>query len=99
MRVVKAEPVRRWRFPVDGPWAGRAVRVERLGLAVTSVVVVFGLALTFAEQASEFSSARAALEAGHVVDLHALKSSNDLVPLLTMFPEPAERIAVSDSGV
>jgi len=32
-----------------------------------------------------------------VVDLQALKSSHDLVPLLTMFPEPAERIAVSES--
>ncbi len=92
MRVVKAEPVRRWRLP-----NGRAVRVERLGLAVTSVVVLFGLALTFAEQAFEFSSLRTALGSGRVVDLQAMKSSNELVPLLTMFPEPAERIAVAES--
>lgn len=97
MRVVKAAPVPRWTLPVGRPSTGRAVRVERLGLAVTSVVVSFGLALTFAGQASELSSLRTALESGRVVDLHAMRSSNELVPLLTMFPEPAERIAVSES--
>ena len=97
MRVVKAEPIRRWTLPVDRLSTGRAVRVERLGLAVTSVVVLFGLALTFTEQASQLSSLRPALESGHIVDLHTMKSSNELVPLLTMFPEPAERIAVSDA--
>ena len=97
MRVAKAEPVRRWRLRVDRPSISRAVRVERLGLAVTSVVVSFGLALTFAGQASEFSSLTTAIESGRVIDLHALKNRHQLVPLLTMFPEPAERIAVSES--
>jgi cell division protein FtsW (lipid II flippase)/cell division protein FtsI/penicillin-binding protein 2 len=75
----------------------RAVRVERLGLAVTSVVVSFGLVLTFAGQASEFASLRTALESGRIVDLHALKHRHQLAPLLTMFPDPARRIAVSES--
>jgi cell division protein FtsW (lipid II flippase)/cell division protein FtsI/penicillin-binding protein 2 len=97
MRVVKAEPVRRWRLPTGRLPTGRAARIERLGLAVTSVVILFGLALTFAEQASEFSSLRTALESERIVDLHAMKSSNELVPLLTMFSEPAERIAVSEA--
>ena len=97
MRVVKAAPVRRWRLPVERPSTSRAARVERLGLAVTSAVVLLGLALTFAGQASEFSSLKPALESGRVVDLHAMNGRHELVPLLTMFPEPAERIAVAES--
>ncbi|MBA2260757.1 MAG: hypothetical protein H0W18_17865, partial [Acidobacteria bacterium] len=95
MRVVQAEPVRRWRLPVSSLSTGRAVRVERLGLAVTSVVVLFGLALAVREQTAPFSSLRTELQSGRVIDLHAMKTSDELVPLLTMFPDPAERRAVA----
>jgi cell division protein FtsI/penicillin-binding protein 2/cell division protein FtsW (lipid II flippase) len=97
MRVVKAEPGRRWRLTASSASTERAVRVERLGLAVTSVVVLFGLAVTIAEQTSTFSNLRTGVEPRQVVELHQLKSRTELAPLLTMFPEPAERIAVSEA--
>jgi cell division protein FtsW (lipid II flippase)/cell division protein FtsI/penicillin-binding protein 2 len=77
--------------------AGRATRVERAGLVATSLVVLFGLALVASARTSEFDSARAALASGRLVDLGAMKSRTDLVPLLTMFPGPAERAVVSET--
>jgi cell division protein FtsI/penicillin-binding protein 2/cell division protein FtsW (lipid II flippase) len=97
MRVVKAEPVRRWRLTTSTTSAERAVRVERLGLAVTSIVVLFGLAITIADQISSVSNQRTGVESRQVVQLHELKTRTELAPLLTMFPVPAERIAVSEA--
>lgn len=95
MRIVQAEPVRRTRLSLDRLLGDRPVRVERLGLSVTSAVVVFGLLLSHAQQASEIADARQALSSGQLVNLHAMKSRTDLTPWLTTFPEPAERNAVS----
>jgi cell division protein FtsW (lipid II flippase)/cell division protein FtsI/penicillin-binding protein 2 len=55
MKVVQASaPPRRWR--IAGFASDRAARFERLGLAVTSLVLLFGLSLTYVEQTATFSA-------------------------------------------
>jgi cell division protein FtsW (lipid II flippase)/cell division protein FtsI/penicillin-binding protein 2 len=67
--------------------ASRAANIELLGLAACSVVVLFGLLLTLG--AREIGA-----QAGSI-DLHRLASPDELLPVLTMFDEPFERLAVA----
>lgn len=72
----------------------RTANIERLGLAACTLVVALGLALAYwgksaGDQAGTVSSG--------VVNLRELRSPEALVPLLSMFTQPAERQAVADA--
>src|SRR5687768_5147533 len=95
MRIVNAHPTatRRWRAADDAQ--ERAARFERLGLAVTSLVLLFGLWLTYVEQTATFSTFAADVQNGALVNLSSIRDESALVPHLTMFTERAERAAVA----
>jgi cell division protein FtsW (lipid II flippase) len=95
MRIVNAHPAttRRWRVSDDAQ--GRAARFERLGLAVTSLVLLFGLWLTYVEQTATFGSFEADVRNGELVNLSSMRDESVLLPHLTMFAERAERAAVA----
>src|SRR5688500_15092467 len=95
MRIVNAHPAttRRWRVADDAQ--SRAARFERLGLAVTSMVLVFGLWLTYVEQTATFSTFEADVQNGALVNVSSMRDESLLVPHLTMFTERAERAAVA----
>ncbi len=102
MRVVEASAVSS--HPgAPGAAAGRAARIERLGLAVTSLVVVLGVVLTYQGRTSEFAGTGDAVASGRLVNLSALESGADLGRLLERsgpagsgpFTSPVERAAVA----
>src|SRR5688500_9444747 len=109
MRIVNAHPAttRRWPFDSRSDAAslaqdrhvsdaqGRAARFERLGLAVTSLVLLFGLWLTYAEQTATFSTFEADVQNGALVNVSSMRDESVLIPHLTMFPERPERAAVA----
>src|SRR5688500_18478561 len=111
MRIVNPPPAttRRWPFDsrsdaaslaqdrrIAGDHAlGRAARFERLGLTVTSLVLVFGLWLTYAEQTTTFSTFGADLQNGTLVNLSSVRDESALIPRLTMFPERPEKAVVA----
>src|SRR5688572_21662 len=110
MRIVNPPPAttRRWPFDsrsdaaslaqdrrVGGDAQGPAARFERLGLTVTSLVLVFGLWLTYVEQTTTFSTFEADVKNGALVNLSSIRDESALIPRLTMFPERAERAAVA----
>ena len=64
----------------------RSLNIELLGLAAASVVVIFGVALTFAAKVGSPD-----LAPDGVIPLYALKAPSDLEPALTMFETPHER--------
>ena len=78
-----------------GDAQGRAARFERLGLAVTSLVLLFGLWLTYVEQTTTFSTFEADLQNGALVNLSSIRDESALIPRLTMFPERAEKAVVA----
>lgn len=77
-----------------GPRSGarRAANIELLGLLACSILVAAGLGLTYAGRLAQ-------LEAGQrstpPLDLHRLRGPADLLPLLDMFEQPAERDAAA----
>ena len=73
------------------PGTTRALNLELLGLVAASVVVMFGIFLTHAARTARLSETGA----GGTTPLHALKSAQELEPLLTMYGSPAERQAVA----
>jgi cell division protein FtsW (lipid II flippase) len=98
MRVVQtAAPIRsgyrRW-----APGSDRDARVERLGLAATSVVVALGLGLAYAGQTADIEACDGA-RSPCVVNLSTLRHAADLAPWLTMFDEPHERDVVAQAIV
>ena len=100
MRVIApAESLpRRRRFvfarPHAAPSVKRGLNIEVLGLVVATVVVLSGLILTHAARTARL--AETAPPSG-VTALHALKGSDELEPLLTMYASPFERQAVARS--
>ena len=97
MRIVTPPPAatRRWR--VAGIPHGRVARLERLGLAVTSLVLLLGLWLTYAEQATTFGSVEADVREGALVNLNTMRDERALIPHLTMFTERAEKAVVASA--
>jgi cell division protein FtsW (lipid II flippase) len=73
----------------------RAARIERLGLTVTSAVLLFGLWLTYTGQRADAGPAAADLSAGRVVNLSALSDARALLPALAIFKDAGERAAVA----
>lgn len=64
----------------------RPLNIELLGVAAASLVVLFGIVLTYAAKTGAVD-----LAADTVVPLYALKGPADLEPVLTMFDAPYER--------
>jgi len=70
---------------------------ERLWLAAASVVVAFGLLLTYGSKTEGFDAMRAQLEAGTVLDLNALPPTDTLIPFLTdHYADPRDRRFTAD---
>ena len=111
MRIVNPPPAATRRWPFDsrsdtaslaqdkriagGHAPGRAARFERLGLTVTSLVLVFGLWLTYVEQTTTFSTFEADVKNGALVNLSSIRDESALIARLTMFPERAEKAVVA----
>jgi cell division protein FtsW (lipid II flippase)/cell division protein FtsI/penicillin-binding protein 2 len=95
MRIVTtADPTRR-RWRAGGVAPSRASRFERLGLAATSLVLLLGLWLTYAEQTATFVTVPTDLQNGALLDLTAIRDEAALIPYLTMFPQRAEKTVVA----
>ena len=95
MRIVNPPPAATRRWHLAGDAQGPAARFERLGLAVTSLVLLFGLWLTYVEQTTTFSTFEADVQSGGLVNLSSVRDQRALLPRLTMFPERAERTVVA----
>jgi cell division protein FtsW (lipid II flippase) len=95
MRIVSLPPATTRRLHVTGEGPGRAARFERLGLAVTSLVLLFGLWLTYVEQTATFSTFAADVQDGALVNLSSIRDEGALISRLTMFPERAEKAMVA----
>src|SRR5688572_292077 len=111
MRIVNPPPATTRRWPFDsrsdaaslaqdrriagGDAPDRAPRFERLGLTVTSLVLVFGLWLTYVEQTTTFSTFEADVRNGALVNLSSVRDESALIPRLTMYPERAEKAVVA----
>ncbi len=95
MRVVKVKAPAQpgWQQAISA--TERTSHLERLGLAVTSVVMLLGLWLTYAAQTADFGEARRDLASGHLFNLNAIARSSDLVPALDMFDQRAQKEAVA----
>jgi cell division protein FtsW (lipid II flippase) len=85
MRIVSAQPASL--VPHDDAVS----RVELLGLLVCSAVILLGLWLTHWAKVQQGAEP----PAGQLVELRRLTRPEDLLPLLTMFPDPFERRAVA----
>ena len=107
MRVVQAAPAARftrvetafrsWALPVAIQRSIPAARIERLGLAVSSLVMLLGVALTYAGQTTEVDATARDAAAGRVVNLATVSSGARLARALHVFEQPAERAAVADA--
>ena len=89
MRVVQAASVTRWKIPARPIATGRAARIERLALLITTAVACLGLWLVYSEQV------RTATTCIGCINLTTINRPADIAPALTMFAEPAERSAVA----
>ncbi len=84
MRVVTAEPARRTLPLQVAPRERHRAHVEALALAVTTVVIAFGLWLACRQQLAEVATGAA------LVDLNRA-AETAIAPALTVFPTAAER--------
>src|SRR5262249_21504433 len=82
--------------------AGRTVRrgwrsstVEVLGLVAATLVVLFGVLLTYHGQSESLPAAERDLASGVVLNLPRMRTASDLDTRLTMFSSPFEREAVA----
>ena len=73
--------------------ARRTANLEALGLLAASAVVLFGLILTTWGRLLQLNADDR--DAGTVVSLRHLTAPTDLVPLLTMFESPQERLLIA----
>jgi cell division protein FtsW (lipid II flippase)/cell division protein FtsI/penicillin-binding protein 2 len=107
MRVVQAEPVRQWKIGRQFQPGDRLARLERLGLAATSLVLLLGVWLTYQAQAypveicgtgaPRATAAQPGEERGStcVVDLTTVQNARTLLPLLPFFGDETERRAAA----
>src|SRR5688572_28537462 len=94
--VIVARTARRgWQLPALA--TGRAAHFERLGLAVTSLVLLLGLWLTYSAQTAEFDQAGRDLASGRLVNLNTVRKSSDLAPALETFDEKVQREAMAST--
>ena len=99
MRIVTPPPATTRRLRFAGGAHAPAARFERLGLAVTSLVLLFGLWLTYVEQTTAFSTFAADVRNGALVNLNSIRDEGALIPRLTMFPERAEKMKAAAAPV
>lgn len=72
--------------------SSRSINIELIALAAVTVVVLFGLVLTYAARLGRLEEGASP---GHVIPLYALRSPADLEPALTMFTSEHERAFVA----
>lgn len=96
MRIVNAFPATT-RRRVYRPAGGRAARFELLGLAGTTIVLLFGFWLTYVEQAATFGQAEADLRSGSVINLNAVRDESALMAHLSMFAERADKAGAASA--
>lgn len=102
MRVVAVPRTRRLALRPATAADTRASRIERLGLAAVTSVIVLGAWLVYAEQVGTVDGCRAASGQTSVaacVDLSTVHNANDVLPALRVFEEPAERTAIAGAIV
>jgi cell division protein FtsW (lipid II flippase) len=87
MRVVTAEPARRTPAFRIAPRERHRAHVESIALAVTTIVIAFGLWLACRQQLAELETAT---PGAVLVDLNRA-AEGTIAPALTVFPTPAER--------
>src|SRR5918993_3342801 len=88
MRVVAAEQV----VHQTPARVNRALNIEFVGLALVTMVVLFGIALTYGAKVARLSEVA---PPNGVIPLYALKSAADLDPALTMIEPESRRKAVA----
>ena len=72
-------------------------RRERGWLLAASVVVAFGLLLTYSSKTEPFDETRAQLEAGTLLDLNNVQSADAILPFLTRhYTDPKDRRFVAE---
>ena len=62
---------------------------------MTSLVLLFGLWLTYVEQTTSFSTFEADMQNGALVNLSSIRDESAMLPHLTMFPERTEKAVVA----
>jgi cell division protein FtsW (lipid II flippase) len=111
MRVGQVEPVRLrqvgsrsdpteslikwWTLPAAIRRTVSIARIERLGLGLSSFVVILGVALAYVGQTRGFEAFRRDVAGGRVVNLESVSSGAALAPSLRIFDQPAERTEVA----
>ena len=88
MRVVAADQI----TPFTTNRQTRTVTIELLGLIAASVVVLFGIGISYFAKTARVDETSGG---GSVISLQALKAAADLEPLLTMFESEYERKVVA----
>lgn len=84
------------RSAVD-PKQRRHSRLETLGLAAGTLVVVFGVFIAYRQQVAESPSIYDDLSRGRVVNLNRVGDPAELAAILRVFPSPVERRAAADA--
>ncbi|MGA9108405.1 MAG: FtsW/RodA/SpoVE family cell cycle protein [Bryobacteraceae bacterium] len=64
---------------------------ELLGVIAAGLLIAAALWLVWRAKTGGFPAAEQALDAKQIVNLNVLSAREDLLPVLTLFPEPAER--------
>ena len=78
--------------PSAGPLRGPLWRVRELFLMIAAgLAVAAALWMVWNAKTAGFADAEQALAAKRIVNLNALSAREDLLPVLTLFPDPAER--------
>jgi cell division protein FtsW (lipid II flippase) len=98
MRVVAASRTRRPELRPASATDRRAARIERLGLAAVTLVILLGGWLVYSEQVRTVEGCRAASGETTVaacVDLSAVHNASDVLPALRAFDQPAERAVIA----
>jgi cell division protein FtsW (lipid II flippase) len=105
MRVVPAAPAARldrvesfikwWTLPVAIRRSAPIARIERLGLALSSLVVLLGVSLTYVGQTRGFEAVRRDVAGGRVINLESVASGAALAPALAVFDQTERTEAAS----
>jgi cell division protein FtsW (lipid II flippase)/DNA-binding transcriptional regulator YdaS (Cro superfamily) len=88
-----------WALPAAIRRSAPIARIERLGLALSSLVVLLGVSLTYVGQTRGFEAVRRDVAGGRVVNLESVTSGAALAPALRVFDQQTERTEVASAIV
>ena len=91
--------VKWWTLPAAIRRSVPIARIERLGLALSSLVVLLGVSLTYVGQTRGFEAVRRDVAGGRVINLESVTSGAALAPALRIFDQQAERTEVASAIV